>query len=372
LKVALALLYAAALAGCPSPKAPQPSANFDRALGEGALHGVAPDAIAAITRGDATTIQAPGWRAELAGSGGPLARAGALVIAAVTGGGQGSPAGTIAALDATSGAVRWRRAIEASDWVIVTALAGLADDALVAGSFSGTLRIQDSVVSSGGRADGFVARLTARGEVAWLVRVGGPSADAVQGVAATGDRIAIAGTFGAGADLLGAALPAADEKSPLADGFAAELAPDGTRRWSATFGGKAEDAVAGVAIDGAGRVVVAATARGSVVAGGGELAVQGPADGLLVWFERGGEKSDALLVGDPGFDGLSAIVAVHGRIVVAGFRGDGSFLASYDGTRKLASWPVSGEVTALAALPHGVLAGVATPKGIALLARDVP
>lgn len=367
----LALLLAA-LAGCPAPRSPQASASFDRALGEGTLHGVAPDAIAAITRGEVTTIQAPAWHAELAGSGGPLARAGGLVVAAVTGGGQGSPAATLVALDAASGAERWRRPLEASDWVIVTALASIADDALVAGSFSGTLRIQDKVVSSGGRADGFVARLTARGDVAWLVRMGGPSADAVQGVAATGDRIAIAGTFGAGADLLGAVLPAADERSPLADGFAAELAPDGTRRWSATFGGKGEDAVAGVAIDGAGRVVVAATARGSVIAGGGELIVQGPADGLLVWFGRGGANSDALLVGDPGFDGLSAIVATHGRIVVAGFRADAGFLASYDGARMIATWPAAGEVTALAALPHGVLAGVATQQGIALLARDVP
>jgi outer membrane protein assembly factor BamB len=350
---------------------------FDRALGDGTLHGVAPDAIAAITRGDVTTIQAPAWHADLAGNGGPLARAGALVVAAASSIGpqaeaQGSPATQLTALDAATGAERWRRLIEASDWVIATALAGIGDDALVGGSFSGTLRIQDKVVSSGGRADGFVARLTARGDVAWLVRVGGPSADAVQGLAVRGDRIAIAGTFGAGADLLGAVLPAADERSPLADGFVAELAPDGTRRWSATFGGKGEDAVAGVAIDGAGRVVVAATARGSVTAGGGELVAQGPADGLLVWFDHEGERSDALLVGNAGVDGLSAIVATHGRIVVAGFHADAGFLASYDGSRQVTTWPLAGEVTALAALPHGVLAGVASPKGIALLARDVP
>ena len=103
---------------------------------------------------------------------------------------------------------------------------------VVGGSFSGTLRIGAKVVSSAGKTDGFVARLTATGGVAWLVRVGGPGADAVQGVAAAGDRIAIAGTFAAGADLLGQPLPPFDERSVAADGFVAELDAAGARRWA--------------------------------------------------------------------------------------------------------------------------------------------
>jgi len=368
----LLALLCAALAGCPSPKRPIAHGELDLPLGDGTLRGVAPDAIAAITRGTTTTVQAPAWRTELAGNGGPLVRAGELVIEALAVPMRGSPAAIAVALDAATGAERWRRPIDSSEWVVVTALAAAGSDTLVAGSFSGTLRAADKVVSSGGRADGFVARLSARGEVAWLVRMGGPSADAVQGIAIAGDRIAIAGTFGAGADLLGAVLPAADEKSPLADGFAAELAPDGTRRWAATFGGKGEDTVAGVAIDSKGRVVVAATARGSVNAGGAELVAQGPADGLLVWFERDGKPGPALLIGGPELDGLSAITAAHGRIVAASFTRDASTITAYDGATAVQSWPIAGEVAALAALPHGFLAGVAAPRGIALLARDVP
>ena len=62
-----------------------------------------------------------------------------------------------------------------------------------------------------------------------------------------------------------------DERTPRADGFVAELDPAGARRWVKTFGGKADDAIAGVAIDATGRVAVAATARDTVRIGATEL-----------------------------------------------------------------------------------------------------
>ena len=67
------------------------------------------------------------------------------------------------------------------------------DDLIVGGSFAGTLRIGERVIASAGGSDGFVARVH-EGQPVWLVRVGGAGADAVQGVAATKDRVAIAGT----------------------------------------------------------------------------------------------------------------------------------------------------------------------------------
>ena len=110
----------------------------------------------------------------------------------------------------------------------------------------------------------------------WLIRLGGPGADTVQGVAASGDRIAIAGTFAAGADLLGQPLPAFDDRSVAADGFVAELDATGARRWAQTFGGKADEAVAGVAIDAAGRIAVAASVRDTVSVAGADHVASGP------------------------------------------------------------------------------------------------
>ncbi|HET9625101.1 MAG TPA: hypothetical protein VFP84_27225, partial [Kofleriaceae bacterium] len=314
-----------------------------------------------------------------------LAGAGTLADVAV----RGEPSAVLVALDAATGAPGWKLAIDATAWSLITALAATPDGGvLAAGSFTGTLRVADQIVSSGGRSDGFIARITPTGGVAWLRRVGGPGADAIQGVAmaagAKGDeRIAIAGTFAAGADLLGQPLAASEDRAPTADGFVAELDGHGARRWVQTFGGPQDEAVAGVAIDARGRFVVAATVRETVHVAGVDLVAQGPSDGLVAWFGPGGSAATATLVGGADFDGLRAIVAAGDHVVVAGFfsgalplgarsltaaGGDDAFLAELapapDGatavvTGALAiSGPGREEVTTLTALPGGLAAGI--------------
>jgi hypothetical protein len=201
----------------------------------------------------------------------------------------------------------------------------------------------------------------------------------VQGIAARGDRVVIAGTFAAGAELLGQPLPAVDERSPAGDGFAAELDDRGGRRWIATFGGQGNDSVAGVAIDRTGRVVVAGTVRDMIHAGSVELTPRGAADGVVVWLTATGEHTGAILIGGPDFDGISAITAVGDRIVVGGFfsgslrlgertlaagGGDDAWLAALDASGSVVqSWQVGGEgreeITALAAIRGGFVAGAA-------------
>jgi len=399
-----ALVWSAAvLAACPAPhnpSAPQVAAQALEIGRPGAvLSGVAGDgqtafaALASMRPAAKTTIEAiklgglpPVWHTELDGAGGPLCLAGRVVVAALGGAGQvagaslrGEPGAIVAALDAATGQVAWQLAIDATEWSVVAALAATSGGVLVGGSFSGTLRIGATVVSSAGKSDGFVARLTAAGGVAWLVRLGGPGADAVQGVAASGDRIAIAGTFAAGADLLGQPLPPFDERSPFADGFVAELDATGARRWSQTFGGQADESVAGVAIDARGRIAVAATVRDTVHVGGLDLVARGAADGMVAWWAADGAPGPAVLLGGADFDGLRAIAAAGDHVIAGGFfsgalrlgdraltagGGDDAFLAELDaGGNVVQAWPVSGdgreEITALTAIPGGFVAGVA-------------
>jgi hypothetical protein len=194
-----------------------------------------------------------------------------------------------------------------------------------------------------------------------------------------GERIAIAGTFVAGAELLGAELPAYDPRSAAGDAFAAELDGNGKRQWVFTYGGKANDAVAGVAIDRDGRVVIAGTARESVHVGSVELVAQGAGDGIVVWLAADGSEEDAVLLGGPELDGISAVTSAAGRAVVAGFftgslhlgdrtldsRGsDDAFVAALAAHgRVIASWQAAGEgreeITALSSVPGGFVAGVA-------------
>ncbi|HUS32517.1 MAG TPA: hypothetical protein VMZ53_28645 [Kofleriaceae bacterium] len=328
-----------------------------------------------------TTVE---WRADVPGVVAALALVGPNIIVGtqVSEGMRGDPGAALQATGA-SGKTTWRVAIDSTEWSLITSMAALDDDILVGGSFGGTLRIADKVVSSAGGSDGFVARISAKGELVWLVRLGGGGADAVQGVATSGSRIAIAGTFTAGADLLGEPLAAYDERLPYADAFAAELDDKGTRRWSKTFGGKGDESVAGVAIDARGNVVVAGNGREVIYVGSQRLVTGGDSDGVVVWYGATGEQGPAILVGGLDYDGLRAIAAVDDRVVVGGFfagtltlgdrtlvadgksgGGDDAFFAALD-PRGLVerSWHVGGEgredIVALSHVSGGFIAAVA-------------
>ncbi len=394
------------LAGCPAPKHPaQPAGALTLEIGRdsASLRGVAGDGartFAALTANDETTIEArtqPAWSVKLGGQGGALA-IGAKHLYAALGGTtvagvalRGEPGAMIVALDPTTGATAWKLASDSSEWSVIAAIAPTSDGVIVGGSFSGTLRAGAKTVSSAGGSDGFVARIAANGDVVWLERIGGVNPDAVQGVAVAGDRIAIAGTFGAGADLLGEPLKPYDDKVPRADGFVAELDAKGARQWSQSFGGKLDDSVVGVAIDGAGRVAVAASVREVIKIGSTELIAMGDADGAVAWWGKDGTPGRAVQLGGADFDGVRAIVAVGERIVVGGFfsgtiaigdrkltagGGDDAYLAAFDNGAIAAVWSVTGEgreeIAALAAVPGGVLAGVTHTAHAAIDGASLP
>lgn len=411
-RACVAPLAIAVLAGCPGARhARDPAADpstVEIGRDGSSLRGVAADGelrFAALAAGTTSTIEARRgatvlWSAKLGGIAGPLAPHASLLLAALSGTGtlageavRGEPAAMVVALDRATGAERWKRPVESSEWAQVIAMHGSETGAVIAGAFSGTLRIGASVVSSAGKSDGFVALLDPTGQPVWLVRTGGPHADSVQGVDARGGRIAIAGTFAAGAEIQGTPLPAFDERAPSGDGFVAVLDErTGARQWAAAFGGKLDDSVAGVAIDAADNVVVAANARDTIHVGGIDLVAQGDADGLVAWWTKAGVAKQAILLGGADFDGLRAISASGDRVVVAGFfsgtislgkrtlsagGGDDAFLAALDPSGAITqSWQVGGpgreEITALAGVPGGFIAGVAHTAAASIAGSDLP
>lgn len=392
--------------GAERPRVTPAAARTIAATADGAaLRGVASRgpvvyATFATASGSGSSLRA--WRdgattlaIELPGTPGEIAAAGEQIAVAISGAGplrlpggaqlalRGDPSAVLLGFQHATGAPRWRLALDSTQWASVSGLATLGDDVVVGGSFGGTLRAGDRVITSAGGSDGFVARVTAAGAVTWLVRIGGAGADGVAGIDATPQRVAIAGTFTAGADLLGQPLAAYDERSPFGDAFVAELDPSGARRWVASFGGRADDVVAGVAIAGE-RVAVAASVRDVVSVGSASVVTSGPSDGLVVWYGEDGELGASALLGGLDFDGLRAITAVGDRAVVGGFfsgritlggraleagGGDDAFLAAIDpGGAVVASWHVGGagreEIADLAVAPGGFVAGVAHTAGL--------
>ncbi|CAN5897245.1 hypothetical protein BH11MYX2_BH11MYX2_22990 [soil metagenome] len=338
------------------------------------------------------------WTSKLDGRGGPLVLMPSdvstsghvsppLVIASLAGSGmvagapvRGEPGAAIVALDPTSGTVTWRTALESNEWVTITTMCPRPEGgAMIGGAFSATLRVSDKVVQAGGRSDGFLLALSAKGTVDWLWRMGGTGADTVQGVAVRDGVIAVAGVYMNDAELGGISLPAFEETTPNPDAYVASLdEKTGKRVWAQSFGGLGLEEVAGVVIDEDHNVVVAATVRGPLLINGGNaMTTEGPAAGLVAWWNHDGKARASVLLGGTDFDGLRAITAVGKRVIVGGFYsgsmrlggtsisaggGDDAFLAALDATGSVVTtWPASGpgreELVTLSSIPGGFLVG---------------
>jgi len=356
--------------------------------------------------GDTATIvgfdhERVAWSRSLLGSPGPIDAAGANVVTAMGATGsiqldgkplaiRGTPGAVAIALDAKTGVTKWAVGLGATSWAQVSSIAGLdGGDVAIGGSFEGTLRVGGSVVTSGGAADGFVARLGPAGEVRFLVRVGGEGADGVAGVAASGDKVAVAGTFTGNIDFKGVPLDAQKPELPFADGFVAMLDASGTVAWARAFGSPQPEQVAGVAVTRGGTIAVAGTVRdvayvgasaASITAGGVEdWSGHGIADALVAMWGPSGEPVGSALLGGPDYDGARAIAARDDEILVGGWfsgaadfasktfhagGGDDAFVAVFDDhAHELRASILAGDgredISALAASPAGYAAGLA-------------
>jgi hypothetical protein len=436
-RLMLVLGAALAAAGCPHPttkSSPPAGSSWSRELATGAgpmsMRGVGYDTagrlyVAMTTPGAAATADTPAspaatvisaamasgdprWTWTVAAQGGPVAGAGARVVAAIAPGPgvpaivlgdelvRGDPGAALVGLDAETGALAWSLALGATRWCVVSAIAGhAAGDAVVVGSFAGTLRVGDAVVTSGGNSDAFALRVGRAGEVRWLVRGGGNGADAFTAVA-IGDEptlstIAVAGSITGEADLRGTPLVAHNDRLPSQDVAVAVLDGDGRPRWGKVFGGDSDDLAAGVGILSTGAVAVAATVR-DVVDLGVNRVVRGTSDALVAVFDAAGTLADASLVGGLEYDGARGLaIAAKDTIVVGGFYrgvirgpagdltadGDDGFLARLDATAHVLSIePLTGpgreEVVGLTARGGTFALAVAHTAGLSALGVTTP
>lgn len=203
---------------------------------------------------------------------------------------------------------------------LVAAPGPATSDAVVVGWFTETMRLGDITLASAGGRDGFFARIGGDGTVRWAFRFGGNDDDAL--VAAASDprrpELALAGSFVRDADWQGQALRAPLDDTTTSNGVVATIDGNGALRWASVFGGPKQVVLAGVALLPDGRVAVAATGRDELHWPGKTLYVSGPSDGVLAWYDAGGQFVGADTLGGADFDGLTGIAAIGDAMLAVG------------------------------------------------------
>jgi hypothetical protein len=207
-----------------------------------------------------------------------------------------------------------------------------AGDVVLVGTFSGSIDFGGGPLTSAGGVELFVARLDGDGNHLWSRRIGGDFSalgdprDAVA-VDGSGD-VVLTGLFGGAADFGGGPL-AADAD---ADIFVAKLDRNGNHVWSRRIASRTPvssffTARVGLALDGAGDILMTGAFAGSLDFGGGPLVSAGGADVFLTELDPNGGHVFSKRFGNA-YDQVGQSIAVDaaGRVLVGGY----SFLGSID------------------------------------------
>jgi len=164
----------------------------------------------------------------------------------------------------------------------------------------------------------FIAKFTKSGESLWSVVWPRPSNGSVDGVATdpSGD-IVITGVQSGETFYGNGQIIAPDGVKQV---YVAKLrGQNGSVVWAQAFGSAAQEQPGGIAVTGAGDVVVGIGFSGTLNVGGGDRVASGPWDGLLMALSSGGQLLWDLPLQGSGANGVSAVFALASRIVVGGW-----------------------------------------------------
>ena len=228
--------------------------------------------------------------------------------------------------------------------------AGVAVDpsgnVLLVGTFSGSIDFGGGSLTSAGSTDVFVAQLDAAGVHSWSRIFGDASAQTGVAVAVDGDgNVFATGAFSGTVDFGGGGLTSAGST----DAFLVKLSAAGVHAWSKRFGDASGQTGIALAVDASGSPVCAGSFAGSVSFGGGTFTSAGSTDGFVAKLDSSGNHLWSHALGGTGTDAANG-VAVHGAgdvVVTGGFQASADFgggtLTSAGGTDLfLVRWAAAG------------------------------
>jgi hypothetical protein len=279
-----------------------------------------------------------------------------------------------AAIPATAqvrGSFRWSRHYggPGNDEAAAVAL-DPAGNIVMAGQFTGSVKMGARTIESRGPSEAFVAKLSPAGELIWVRTLGSQGADFASAVAVdTAGNIIALGGFEGRMEFAGSAL----RSRGMSDLFVVSYSPEGKESWARSLGGPSWELAASLAVDMSGDVLVAGAFEHTLAIADHVLVSAGDADAFVVRLAPDGSHIWSTRLGNEGWDEVNAIaVDADGNAIVAGALStqDGShgFVAKYsaDGA---ALWnqrftgTASDRALAVAAAPGGAILVAGTFAG---------
>ncbi|WP_426492747.1 hypothetical protein [Hymenobacter sp. 102] len=209
-----------------------------------------------------------------------------------------------------------------------------AGNTYLTGRFTGQIRFGATRLVSQGRSDAFVAKLTAGGQWAWAVGVGGAESDGATDLALDAQgNLLVAGSF--------TGRVAFGEREAVSQGgqdvFVAALTQQGAWRGVLTAGGPGQDEALALAAGPQNTVVIGGRFQGEAVFGAHRLQAAASNDGFVARLDQSGTWTWATSVG-ASEQGAVRRVAINGQgeVVATGYVG---------GTARFGAYPVAGQGT---------------------------
>jgi hypothetical protein len=186
----------------------------------------------------------------------------------------------------------------------------------VTGVFRDEVRFGQVTLTSEGDADIFVLALSSEGEPLWARSFGARGADYGRAIAAHPQGVALLAEFSLEVELGAETLKSAGNRDLLI----ALLDPHGEPIWAKRFGGVYHEVGVGLAVDGAGDLIVTGSFDDEIDFGGGPMRAAGQSDAFLLKLDAAGRHLWSRRIGDKEEDvGSSVAVDRYGNVIAAGW-----------------------------------------------------
>ena len=217
-----------------------------------------------------------------------------------------------------TGALSWSRVIGGvgADSANRVAVDG-GGNVYVGGSFSGTMTVGSTTLTSVGTSDIYIVKYTSNGTLAWVTSAGGSGSDSVNALCVDGaGSLAICGTFNGTAALGPTTLTSAGGS----DSYVAKVNSLGAFQWARSLGGTGNDNAPDLGVDAVGNICVGGTFSGSGTFGGVSLTSAGSQDIYLVSLGGDGSTRWVKSFGGISPDGISRLhVSATGEVDLCGY-----------------------------------------------------